>query len=103
VLFERQDSAWLGGTEVAIDKAFTSRAFNMETGQLARFTQPGQPAFGLHTSNKGRVVIYKGGFPLLRAGTVIGAVGVCGGHADQDEIVGRAAIAAFDHHPQPAR
>ncbi len=95
VAFTRQDGAWLGGGTIAIDKAWTARAFDMETGQLTQFTQPGQPAFGLNTSNGGRVVIYKGGFPLLRDGAVIGAVGVCGGHADQDEVVGRAAVAAF--------
>jgi len=93
--FQRQDGAWLGGTAIAVDKAFTARAFDMETGQLAQFTQPGQPAYGLGTSNGGRVVIYKGGFPLVRDGAVVGAVGVCGGHADQDEVVGRAAVAAF--------
>lgn len=32
----------------------------------------------------------------MRDGAVVGAVGVCGGHADQDEIVGRAAVETFD-------
>lgn len=103
VHFQRQDGAWLGGTAVAIDKAFTARAFDTETGQLAHFTRPGGPAYGLHTSNGGRVVIYKGGFPLVRDGVVVGGVGVCGGHADQDEVVGRAAVAALADRTGPAR
>lgn len=103
VAFVRQDGAWLGGSAIAVDKAWTARAFDMETGQLAPFTQPGQPAFGLNSSNAGRVVIYKGGFPLRRDGAIVGAVGVCGGHADQDEVVGRAAVAAFAAAPDGLR
>lgn len=97
LLFERQDSAWLGGGDVAVDKAFTARAFDMETGQLGQFTQPGGPAYGLHVSNGGRVMILAGGFPLVRDGVVVGGIGVCGGHAiDHDEVVARAGVAAFE-------
>jgi uncharacterized protein GlcG (DUF336 family) len=39
--FARMQKAWLGSIDIAINKAFTSRAFDIATKQLADFTQPG--------------------------------------------------------------
>jgi uncharacterized protein GlcG (DUF336 family) len=57
--------------------------------------QPGQPLFGINTTNGGRIVIFAGGLPLVRDGDVVGAVGVSGGSVDQDEEVAEAGVAAF--------
>jgi uncharacterized protein GlcG (DUF336 family) len=38
-------------------------------------TQPGQPLYGLETTNNGRVVNFAGGIPLMRDGEVAGAIG----------------------------
>ena len=92
---ERMDGAWLGSVDVAINKAFTARAFDMETSQLGQFVQPGAPAFGLQHSNGGRIMAFEGGFPLQRDGVVVGAFGVSGGYGGQDEQVGQAALRAF--------
>lgn len=38
--FSRHDGAWIGGTGIAIDKAFTARAFDMETGSSLSSRRP---------------------------------------------------------------
>ncbi len=91
----RMDGAWLGSIQLAIDKAWTARAFERATDQLATVAQSGQPAFGIHTSNSGRVVIFGGGVPVSIDAVVIGAVGASGGTVEQDIVVARAAVAAL--------
>jgi uncharacterized protein GlcG (DUF336 family) len=92
----RMDGAWIGSIDISINKAFTARAFDTETAQLAKNSQPGQQFFGIHASNHGRVMIFAGGVPLRRAGAVIGAIGVSGGDGNQDQTVATAGTAALD-------
>ena len=92
----RMDDAWIGSIAIAIDKAFTARAFDMATEDIAAMAQSGEPLFGIHTTNDARVVIFGGGAPIKRGGVVIGAVGVSGGTVDQDVSVLRAALSAFE-------
>jgi uncharacterized protein GlcG (DUF336 family) len=91
----RMDGAWLGSVDIAIDKAWTARAFDASTEDLAHLTQTGQPGFGLNTTNDSRVVIFGGGIPIKVNGIVIGAVGASGGSVEQDVAVARAAVAGF--------
>ena len=91
----RMDGAWIGSVDVAINKAFTARAFDLPTADLADNSQPGGQFYGIQESNKGRVMIFAGGVPLKRDGEVVGAVGVSGGDGDQDATVAEAAAAAF--------
>jgi len=91
----RMDGAWLGSVDIAINKAWTARAFDMATDELAAITQPGQQGFGLNTTNGSRVVIFGGGIPIRRDGAVIGAVGASGGSVEQDVAVARAATVGF--------
>ena len=92
----RMDGAWIGSIDISINKAFTARAFDLATAQLATNSQPGQQFFGIHASNHGRIMIFAGGVPLRRNGLVIGAVGVSGGSGSQDEAVANAGAAAFE-------
>ena len=93
--FARMDNAWLGSIEIAIDKAYTSTSFEMSTEDSASQAQPGQPLFGINTTNNSRVVIFAGGIPIQRDGQVVGAVGVSDGTPDQDQQVAEAGVAAF--------
>lgn len=95
VAFLRMDDAWRGSIQIAIDKAFTSRAFDISTKELGTLSQPGKDFYGIHVSNGGRVMIFAGGVPLQRDGRVVGAVGVSGGTGTQDQQVAEAAAAAF--------
>lgn len=91
----RMDGAWIGSIDISINKAFTARAFDISTAQLAKNSQPGQQFFGIHVSNHGRVMIFAGGIPLRRDGSIIGAIGVSGGSGSQDDAVATAGAAAF--------
>jgi uncharacterized protein GlcG (DUF336 family) len=91
----RMDGAWLGSVDIAINKAWTARAFDMSTEDIAHITQSGQQGFGLNTTNDSRVVIFGGGIPVKRDGMVIGAVGASGGSVEQDVTVARAAVEGF--------
>jgi uncharacterized protein GlcG (DUF336 family) len=91
----RMDGAWIGSVDIAINKAWTARAFDASTEDLARLTQSGQPGFGLNTTNGSKVVIFGGGTPIRVDKAVIGAVGASGGSVEQDIAVARAAASAF--------
>lgn len=91
----RMDGAWLGSIDISIKKAWTSRAFDIATKELAKHSQSGEQFFGIHASNDGRVMIFAGGIPLKRDGKVVGAIGVSGGSGDQDHAVAEAGAGAF--------
>ena len=95
VAFHRMDGAWVASTDIAIDKAFTSAGRALTTREIGEMAQPGQPLFGINTTNGGRIVIFAGGVPLMREGEVVGAVGVSGGTPDDDHEVAEAGVAAF--------
>lgn len=91
----RMDGAWLGSIDISIKKAFTARAFDISTKDLATQSQSGGQFFGIHASNDGRVMIFAGGIPLKRNGKVVGAIGVSGGSGEQDHSVAAAGAGAF--------
>ena len=91
----RMDGAWIGSIDISINKAWTSRAFDIATGDLAKHSQSGGQFFGIHVSNGGRVMIFAGGVPLKKGGQVIGAIGVSGGTGEQDQAVADAGAAAL--------
>ncbi|HET6636991.1 MAG TPA: heme-binding protein [Streptomyces sp.] len=91
----RMDGAWIGSVDISINKAFTARAFDTATRDLAENAAPGQQFFGIHGSNGGRVMIFAGGVPLRRDGQVVGGVGVSGGTGEQDQSVAEAAVAGL--------
>ncbi|MEN6492691.1 MAG: heme-binding protein [Thermoguttaceae bacterium] len=91
----RMDGAWLGSIDISINKAYTSRAFDIATKDLAEHSQPGSQFYGIHASNDGRVMIFAGGIPLKRDGRVVGAIGVSGGSGAQDQAVAEAGAGAF--------
>ncbi|HVF86825.1 MAG TPA: heme-binding protein [Pyrinomonadaceae bacterium] len=93
--FARMDGAWLGSIDIAQNKAYTARAFDMSTKELAPLCQPGQPLFGIHASNGGQLIIFPGGIPLTSGDKVVGAIGVSGGSVEQDQEVAEAGAAAF--------
>jgi uncharacterized protein GlcG (DUF336 family) len=93
--FARMDGAWLGSIDIAQNKAYTARSFDMSTKELAPLCQPNQPLFGIHASNQGRLIVFAGGIPLKASGEVVGAVGVSGGSVEQDHEVAEAGVAAF--------
>ena len=91
----RMDGAWIGSIDISQKKAYTSRAFDIATKDLAEHAQSGNQFFGIHASNNGKIMIFAGGVPLKKDGQVVGAVGVSGGSGEQDHAVAEAASTAF--------
>jgi uncharacterized protein GlcG (DUF336 family) len=88
--FARMDGAWLGSIDISIKKARTSRYFDMNTGDIGKLSQPGQPLYQIEVSNGG-LITFPGGIPLKTSdGTVIGAVGVSGSTVENDHAVATA-------------
>jgi len=90
----RMDNAWIGSIDIAMKKAYTSRAFEIETKELAKHShrQASSSAFMFQTTAKSR--FFTGGIPL-KVDKVVGAIGVNGGSGDQDHAVAAAGAAAF--------
>ena len=95
--FIRMDGAWLGSIDIAQNKAYTARSFDLETKLLGTLAQPGEPLYGFHASNDLRIIIFAGGIPLQRETRIVGAIGVSGGSVEQDQEVAEAGVAAFDN------
>ena len=91
----RMDKAWIGSVDISIKKAWTARAFDISTKELAELSQSGDQFFGIHASNDGKVMIFAGGIPLKKDGKVVGAIGVSGGSGKQDHEVAEAGAKAF--------
>ena len=74
VAFEAWRSS-IGSIDIAQKKAFTARAFDLDTKSLGENSQSGQQFFGIHVSNNGKIMIFAGGIPIKRGGEVVGAIG----------------------------
>jgi uncharacterized protein GlcG (DUF336 family) len=95
VAHARMDKAWIGSVDISINKAWTARAFDISTKELAELSQSGDQFFGIHVSNHGRVMIFAGGIPLRRGGEIVGGIGVSGGMGKQDQAVAEAGAEAL--------
>lgn len=93
--FVRMDGAWLGSKDISIKKAQTANYFDMNSEEIGKLSQPGEPLYGIEITNGGLVSF--GGGVLLKDGAknIIGAVGVSGGQVKQDVKVAEAGAAAL--------
>lgn len=97
IVFERMDGAFLGSGDIALHKAQTSAKFPFPTRLVEQLAYgkdlkggalPGLP----HVPG---IIAFAGGLPIMTAdGVQVGAVGVSGGTADEDEQCAQAAIDA---------
>jgi uncharacterized protein GlcG (DUF336 family) len=95
VAFARMDDAWLGSIDIAFRKAKTARWFNMETGELGKWSQPGGPGWQIEHSNGGLITI-PGGIPIInKNGEILGAIGASGSTAENDHSVAQAGADAL--------
>jgi uncharacterized protein GlcG (DUF336 family) len=93
--FIRNDGAWLGSIDIAIKKAKTSRYFDMESGELGKMAQPGDPLYHIEHSNGG-LITFPGGIPIKNSdGDIIGAIGASGSTPDNDHKVAEAGADAL--------
>ena len=84
------DNAYFVSFSLAISKAYTAAALKMPTTKVAELVQPGQMFYGLESFEGGKFVPIGGGVPLFGGnGNLLGAVGVSGGTAEQDDKLAR--------------
>ena len=94
VAFERMDGADLVTITLAKDKAYSALVNRMPTSELAEVVQPGTEYYGYDSVAAGRMIVFGGGLPIEMGGVLVGAVGVSGGSAEQDEQAARAGVRA---------
>ena len=97
IAFERMDGAYLGSGDIALHKAQTSARFPFPTRGIEQLAY-GKDLKGGAVPGLALVpgiVAFAGGLPIMTDDKVhIGAIGVSGGTADQDETCAQAGIDA---------
>jgi uncharacterized protein GlcG (DUF336 family) len=90
LVFQRMDGAMLGPVDVSQRKARTAALFPMPTGDFGQLIHEHGLA-GMELSNGG-LVVFHGGLPVLDGDSLIGAIGISGGSAEQDLDIARYAL-----------
>ncbi len=93
---QRMDDALLVSIDISLNKAYTAVAAKMPTHELAPLASPGGPLFGISHADKGRIVVFGGGFPLKHNDEIIGGIGVSGGSVEEDMTCASAATAMLE-------
>jgi uncharacterized protein GlcG (DUF336 family) len=95
IAFARMDGAALLSADIARDKAYTVAAFlGIPTDRWFSMIEEA-PALREGIVHRDRLVIFGGGVPVTIDGATVGAVGVSGGTAEQDQEVATAGAAAL--------
>jgi uncharacterized protein GlcG (DUF336 family) len=89
----RMDGAALFSVQIAQDKAYTAVGFGLSTDAWHDFIKDDAPLAAGAVGGIDRLVIFGGGYPIKASDTIIGGVGVSGGHYSQDMDVAQAALA----------
>lgn len=91
VLMQKMDGTQYSSPDIAVEKARSSARFRRPTKEFEDGIAGGRNAL---LGMPGALPI-EGGIPILRAGKLIGALGISGGTAAQDHAVAEAALAAI--------
>ena len=92
VAFNRMDGAIWAGAYGSQGKAIASVAFGRASGELQE--RAGSPIVsGIAAAEGGHMIASQGAVPIVHNGVVVGACGVGGGTAQQDEDCARAGVA----------
>jgi uncharacterized protein GlcG (DUF336 family) len=90
--FNRMDNAIWASVYGSQGKAIASVAFGRASGELQE--RAGSPiVVGINAAEGGHMIPSQGAVPIVRGGVVVGACGVGGGTAQQDEDCARAGVA----------
>ncbi len=97
IAVECMDDAYIASYDIAVNKAFTVVSLKMPTKNLATLAAPGGSLYGIQFTNSGKIIIFGGGEPLTnKDGVIIGGLGVSGGSAEQDTLLGEYGKAYFE-------
>ena len=92
VMTYRMQDALLVSNDMAYKKAYTAVAMKMQSKDLAPLTQPGQWLYQLETMTDNKIVSLPGGIPVFAGDKLVGAIGISGGNAEQDQIIAESAL-----------
>jgi glc operon protein GlcG len=97
IFFEKMDGAYLGSGDIALHKAQTSARFPFPTRGIEQLAYGKDLKGGMvpGLALVPGIIAFAGGLPIMTADKVhIGAIGVSGGTADEDESCAQAGIDA---------
>ena len=90
---DRMDGASIVSPDVALAKAVTALSFQEPTSAVAELAQSRPDLITSMQKNvQFGIVATDGGLPIVRDGTIVGAIGVSGAAGGHDEAVARAAL-----------
>ncbi|HEP1815129.1 TPA: heme-binding protein [Streptococcus suis] len=92
ILTNRMEDALLVSYDMAYKKAYTAVGMKMQSKDLALLTKPNHWLFQLETMSEGQIVSLSGGIPIYSNGRIIGAIGISGGNAIEDQTIAEYAI-----------
>lgn len=92
ILTYRMEDSLLVSYDMAYRKAYTAVGMKMQSKDLASLTKPDQWLFQLETMSEGQIVSLAGGIPIYSKGRIIGAIGISGGNAIEDQTIAEYAI-----------
>lgn len=90
--FQRMDNAIWASAYGSQGKAIASAAFGRPSGELTERADHPTPR-GIAAASGGAMIMGQGAVPVRRGGVVVGACGVGGGTAQQDEDCAAAGVA----------
>ena len=100
ILFRRQNNAFLLSIEIAQKKAKSSAGIPYPTRKIEEIVygnKDGKPGRAPGLAHSKDVVAFAGGLPIkTKDGALIGAIGISGATADQDEKCAAAALKAIE-------
>src|SRR5438128_11339688 len=79
----RMDGAWIGSIDISMKNAYTSRAFDIATKDLAAHSQSGGQFFGIDASNVAKIIDLAARIRLQRHGNAVGTFGAWACWGDQ--------------------
>jgi len=96
--FLRADGAFLPSGQIARDKAYTAVGFTLSSGALFQALKD-DPAVLSGITNQPNIAAFPGGLPIFDGADIVGAIGVSGASAEQDETCALAGINAIGLSP----
>jgi len=88
--FHRTDGATIGSIDTAHGKATTAIMFKAPTAMISQMVSQSAAMATIPG-----IVAVPGGYPIMQGNDVIGAIGVSGGMAGEDDIIAKAGMAAL--------
>lgn len=99
LVYQRRMERSLGvSIELAPCKAYTAVAFRCSTEKLGSQIQPGSSLYGIETMVQRPIVLFGGGEPLMCEDYLLGGLGISGGTVEEDMLIVKAGLQAFQEY-----